>query len=75
MTEFGLIGITALVFFGGAILGLMIGRIAEARRWRSKGNHLYLNRMASGGRLYEVRREPSLDERVQNQKTRSPHHG
>jgi len=45
--------ILAFVFF----FGVWVGQKSEARRWRNKGNHEYMNRMASGGYLYEVKKE------------------
>ncbi len=39
------------------LLGAVLGRWAEARLWRGKGDHDYMNRMASGGALYIVKRE------------------
>ena len=38
-------------------LGGKLGMWAEGRRWREKGDHDYMNRMASGGHLYQVKRE------------------
>jgi hypothetical protein len=29
----------------------------ELVKWREKGDHDYINRMESGGRLYQVKRE------------------
>ena len=46
---------TALV---GLTMGVMLGAWMEARRWREKGDHDYMNRKESGGRLYQVTREP-----------------
>lgn len=38
-------------------IGIVIGRWAEAEQWRHKGDHEYMNRKESGGRLYTVQRE------------------
>ena len=43
-----------MVFCGGALFG----QWARDARWREKGDHPYMNRMASGGYLYQVKREP-----------------
>ncbi len=48
--------IWALVVVGLG-LGSWLGRWGEARRWREKGDHEYMNRMASGRHLYQVKRE------------------
>jgi hypothetical protein len=37
------------------LVGMVIGRLLEARRWREKGNHDYMNTIESSGRLYHVR--------------------
>lgn len=37
--------------------GVLLGQRLEALKWREKGDHKYMNRMASGGRLYQVKRE------------------
>ena len=42
------------VFF---LVGLLLGTAGEAQRWREKGDHAYMNRKESGGRLYHVKRE------------------
>lgn len=42
-------------------VGLLVGKWAEVRRWREKGDHDYMNCMESGGALYQVRREPPVD--------------
>ncbi len=52
MGEF-VIEIVVFAFLCGAALG----RWLEARIWRGKGDHEHMNRMASGGNLYQVRRE------------------
>ena len=44
----GLIGLT---------VGVVLGAWMEARRWREKGDHAYMNSMASGRHLYQVKRE------------------
>jgi len=41
----------------GFPLGLALGAYLEARIWRGKGDHEYMNRKESGGRLYVVKRE------------------
>jgi len=38
------------------VAGLWLGSWLQARLWRSKGDHEYMNRMASGGALYTVKR-------------------
>ena len=38
-------------------VGILVGAWMEARRWREKGDHDYINRMASGRHLYQVKRE------------------
>ena len=48
--------VVGLLMFVFGIAGLL-GRWAEARQWRRKGDHDYRNRMESGGRLYQVKRE------------------
>ncbi len=46
------------VFTGiGFVLGCNLGAWSEGRRWREKGDHDYMNRMASGHYLYQVKRE------------------
>ena len=47
----------ALAFCCGAVFGMW----ARDSRWREKGEHEYMNRMASGGRLYIVRRDKSVE--------------
>ncbi len=44
----------ALVF----VVGAWLGTWAEARMWREKGDHEYLNTKESAGRLYVVKHEP-----------------
>ena len=44
------------VAVGALIAGLLLGKWAEERRWRAKGDHPYMNRTESGGRLYNVQR-------------------
>ncbi len=51
------IAIALPIFAAGFILGMMVGQYSEAAKWRLKGNHEYMNRMESGGRLYQVKRE------------------
>lgn len=43
----------------GCLVGLIIGKQGEAARWREKGDHEYMNRMESWGRLYYVKNEES----------------
>lgn len=38
-------------------LGFLLGIWAEARQWREKGNHEYMNTKESTGRFYTVKRE------------------
>lgn len=38
-------------------VGVLLGVWMEARRWREKGDHDYMNCKESGGHLYQVRRE------------------
>jgi hypothetical protein len=45
------------VFFAGLAVGLLVGARLEALQWRAKGDHDYMNRMASGKHLYNVKRE------------------
>ncbi len=45
----------AFVVFG--MSGARFGMWVEDRRWREKGDHDYMNRMESGGRLYHVKLE------------------
>ena len=47
-------GVILLAFALGGKFGMWM----EARRWREKGDHDYMNRMESGGHLYQVKREP-----------------
>jgi len=47
----------AIVWLSGFIGGLWLGSYLQARLWRGKGDHEYMNRMESGGNLYIVRRE------------------
>jgi hypothetical protein len=44
-------------FFTGLLIGLLAGMKGRDRIWRGKGDHEYMNRMASGGHLYTVKRE------------------
>lgn len=41
----------------GLTAGVVIGAWMEARRWREKGDHDYMNTKESAGRLYTVQRE------------------
>ena len=41
----------------GLGIGFILGSWGQARRWREVGNHEYMNRMASGRHLYQVKRE------------------
>jgi len=45
--------VLALIF----MLGMFCGSAIRDSRWRSKGDHDYMNRMESGGKLYQIRRE------------------
>ena len=45
-------------FFGCFAAGLFFGQWLAHRRWRQSGDHAYMNRMESAGRLYTVKREP-----------------
>lgn len=47
----------AVIALWGFVLGGLIGTWGRDRIWRQKGDHPYMNRMASGGRLYQVKRE------------------
>ena len=49
---------SVLALMIGLIMGICYGTWGEARRWRTKGDHDYMNRMESGGHLYQVKREP-----------------
>lgn len=49
----------AVVALAAFTAGLALGSWLQARLWRGKGDHEYMNRMASGGALYTVKREPS----------------
>ena len=42
---------------GSFIMGYYAGWYVEARLWRSYGDHEYMNRKESGGKLYQVKRE------------------
>ena len=41
------------------VIGYGFGAWREARQWREKGDHNYMNRMSSGRYLYHVKRETS----------------
>lgn len=48
------------------VLGLWAGHAIEAWAWRARGDHPYMNRRESGGRLYIVRRaHPQM--RIENE--------
>jgi hypothetical protein len=49
----------ALAMFG-LPLGLALGAYLEARIWRGKGDHDYMNTKESGGSLYTVKRIHSV---------------
>ena len=57
MTEFFNGWWGALIILIPFFLGSLFGQMTEARRWREKGDHDYMNRMASGRHLYQVKRE------------------
>ena len=38
-------------------IGFMLGQWGQARQWREVGNHKYMNRKESGGKLYQVKLE------------------
>ena len=48
---------TAIIALLAFTAGLWLGSWLQARLWRGKGDHEYMNRMASGGALYTVKRE------------------
>lgn len=66
--------IPILISCGGIIFvaGMYIGIWGRDRIWRSKGDHEYMNTIASGKHLYYVKREteakltgvPTLDEQI-----------
>ena len=56
MTEAQIILVTAFPAFA---IGLWLGAWAADRKWRRRGNHEYMNRMESGGHLYQVKNERS----------------
>lgn len=39
------------------LIGMIFGVLAEAARWRRRGDHEYMNRIESGGKLYIVKGE------------------
>jgi hypothetical protein len=45
-------------------VGVLLGVWMEARRWREKGDHEYMNTKESGGHLYQVKREDPRGRRV-----------
>ena len=47
----------AALYAGAALMlvGVLLGQRAEARLWRERGDHEYMNTMESGGKLYLVR--------------------
>ena len=49
-----ILALAILVFFA---CGLLLGGWTQAAQWRRKGDHEYMNRMSSGGKLYQVKRE------------------
>lgn len=49
--------LVAISWFAGLTVGLLIGKLGADRIWRGKGDHEYMNTMASGGNLYQVKRE------------------
>ena len=54
MTDWGTLIWVAMLVFGA---GFYLGEWTEARKWRDKGDHDYMNRIASGRHLYKVKRE------------------
>lgn len=44
---------------GALAVGLALGVWLEARLWREKGDHSFMNVHASGGHRYTVKRLPS----------------
>ena len=52
--EWGVLIWVAMIVFGA---GFYLGEWTEACHWREKGDHDYMNRMASGRHLYQVKRE------------------
>jgi len=46
--------VTAIVAFW---LGMAVAMWGRDAMWREKGDHPYMNRMESGGQLYQVKRE------------------
>jgi hypothetical protein len=53
LDPFGFVTMLGMAF----LLGLIAGALAERRIWRLKGDHSYMNRHESSGRLYIVKRE------------------
>lgn len=56
---FGLIATIGAAVF---VAGFFSGSWGEARQWRAKGNHEYMNTKESGGSLYTVRRIRGSDD-------------
>lgn len=56
----------AMFILIAAVVGLYVGVVLEARRWREKGDHEYMNRCESAGRLYFVKRESPVTENMDN---------
>ncbi len=52
--EWGVFFWIAIIIFGA---GFWLGMWTESSKWREKGDHEYMNRMASGKHLYQVKRE------------------
>ncbi len=50
------IGIVMPILLGCALC-FWVGTRLEAQKWRSTGDHEYMNRVESRGRLYQVKRE------------------
>ncbi len=50
--------ITVLISF---ILGTGCGRTIEAKKWREKGDHQYMNTKESWGRLYTVKYDSRVE--------------
>ncbi len=50
--------VTVLFYF---ILGTGCGRVIEAKKWREKGDHEYMNIKESWGRLYTVKFESKVE--------------
>ncbi len=48
--------IVALIAFA-FLCGVYVGMILRDGRWREKGDHPYMNKMESRGKLYQVKRD------------------